>query len=397
MLLHIARGWCASATIALIVTCYLVARIYYTPPILAGASVISSGIAVLTGGTGGFGLEISTGLALAGLDVVLACRTGHETRCRDVTRAQWAASGVAAERSLFIESVDLASCASTEDFVQRVSRQYAGRLRVLVNAAGIGAAASNSGSSRHAVGPVLTADGFEQTFHVNVLSYYILCAGLMAALRASGQPSAVVNVASENAVSSGFDIEDLQFLRRPLAPYDGRPYQQSKMAERLLTWQLHDLYGPAATPPGQPAIYWNAVHPGVNGTRLYGPPGSISHQRIAQFCSIRGVCNDLKTGAQRPVWLATKAPASRVSGTMWSMMPYPGGPLGELLWPLFFPRLAGELPSAPSQSRRVARRLDDASLRGRLWTSLQQDAKACSLTSADAGLASAGREDRSRS
>ena len=382
LLLLVSRVWCASITVVL-ATIYLLARIYYTPPPLASANVISSGIAVLTGGTGGFGLEISTSLALAGLDVVLACRPGHEKRCNNVTHALWSSRGVAVERRIYVESVDLASCASTNDFVQRVSRKYAGRMRALVNAAGIGAAASNSESTRDAVvQPVHTVDGFEQTFHVNVLSYYMLCVGLLPALRASGRPSSVVNVASENAVRSAFDIDDLHFSRRPLAPYDGRPYQQSKMAERLLTWQLHDLYGPAVTPAGEPAVYWNAVHPGVNGTRLYGAPGALSHQRIALFCSVRGVCNDLKTGAQRPVWLATKAPAARVSGTMWSMMPTPGGPLGELLWPFFFPRLPGELPGTPSQSRRVARRLDDANLRGRLWSRLQRDALACSPTAA---------------
>lgn len=283
------------------------------------ASAIESGTAIVTGGCGAIGAEITAGLARAGLDVVVAARPGSEAKCGNATRLLWARRRVAKDRRLWIEAVDLESLPSVHAFVTRLIEQYVdARPRVLVNAAAVGV------SSRR-----VTSSGLEVTFQVNALACFAMMAGLRAMLRANG-PASVVNVASRAA--SDLDISDLQIRRRAANFSKSLAYRQSKAAMRMLSNCAAAQEDAERGGGGGGSVFYNAVHPGdVGGTKMHKTRGHDSP----------------RAGAERSIWLAVHAPRLGLQGTYWEMVWYP--------------------QNKTSASEQRARNFDDPNLMHTLW------------------------------
>ena len=102
-----------------------------------------------------------------------------------------------------------------------------------------------------------TEDGFERTFALNHLNYFLLTNLLLAKLRAA-PAGRVVNVASRAHVGGQIAFDDLHLTRG----YKGwRAYKQSKLANILFTRALaRRLEGSTVTA--------NALHPGFVRTRF---------------------------------------------------------------------------------------------------------------------------------
>ena len=120
-------------------------------------------LAVVTGATGGLGLETALGLAGAGAEVILAGRNPTKGR---------AAETLIRERhpdaKVRFELLDLASLTSVKAFADRMLA--AGRpIDILVNNAGVMALRKRE----------TTADGFEMQFGTNYLSHFALTARLL--------------------------------------------------------------------------------------------------------------------------------------------------------------------------------------------------------------------------
>ena len=113
-------------------------------------------IAIITGADGGMGQEHTRAVAMAGYEVVMACRNPKkaEPLCRQI-------QGETGGR-IQVLGLDLASFSSIYNFVDEIRRQYT-HIDLLLN---------NAGTLLHHADQ--TEDGIERTVGVNYLGHYVL-------------------------------------------------------------------------------------------------------------------------------------------------------------------------------------------------------------------------------
>ena len=256
-------------------------------------------IVLVTGGTGGIGLSIATGLAGLGAMVIIVGR--DEGRGRAAVAEITAQTGTQTAKLLL---ADLSSRREIERLAQEVRTRY-GRLNVLINNAG----ALHGKRSE-------TVDGIEATLAINHLCPFLLTHLLLPLLLANA-PSRVINVNSEGhraAKTVDFTQLDADRWKRGF-----QVYSQTKLANLLFTYELARRLNPAE-------VTVNALHPGIVDTqlfrrfvseRLFRPGGTLSKlsalvlskvaQRLYRFDSAQ-------TAAQCPIYLASSSEVSGVSG-----------------------------------------------------------------------------------
>ena len=240
-------------------------------------------ICVVTGATSGIGKETAVALAKAGATVAVVCRTRDrgEAALAEIRRR----AGHDAV-SLFV--ADLSS--------QRAIRTVAAELQaalpridVLVNNAGLALRDR-----------LVTEDGFENTFAVNHLAYFLLTRLLQPTLLASA-PARVVNVSSEAHRWGAIRFDDLMGE----AAYAGwKAYAQSKLANVLFTYELaRRLDGTGVTA--------NCLHPGLVGTAFASRGPSLIRilSRLA-----RPLLRSPASGAATSVYLASAPEVATVTG-----------------------------------------------------------------------------------
>ncbi|REJ85845.1 MAG: SDR family NAD(P)-dependent oxidoreductase [Acidobacteria bacterium] len=201
----------------------------------------SGRVALVTGANSGIGFEAARGLAAAGADVLLGCRSrerGEAAIGRIRARV--------ADASIELLPLDLASLDSIAAAADTVVGH--GRLDLLVNNAGIMAPPRQE-----------TEDGFESQLGVNHLGHFALT-GRLLPLLLERQGSRVVTVSSKAHEWGEVDFDDLQAERR----YSrfGR-YGDSKLANLLFTYELQRRLEAA----GAPTVAL-ACHPGLTGTEI---------------------------------------------------------------------------------------------------------------------------------
>jgi len=236
---------------------------------------------VVTGPTSGIGRWIALGLARAGLRTVLVAR--HPGR-GEATRAWIAERVVGAETELVV--ADLALLSEARAAASRIAAAHP-RVAVLVNNAGVF-------TERRRV----TAEGHEMVLTVNHLAPFVLTRALADALR-GGAPSRIVNVGSAASDKARLDLDDLEGARH-WAP--GRAYGQSKLALMMATFEW------AARVPAE-EVTFNAVHPGLVGTR-------IARHGLSGFAWRLGTPFMLRParGADPPLWVALAPELAGISG-----------------------------------------------------------------------------------
>jgi hypothetical protein len=156
---------------------------------------------LVTGSSGGLGLETVRALAACGATVVMAAR--------DRAKNESAAAGIRSAHPsarLEILDVDLGSL----DSVRSAMRGFVaagGPLHGVVANAGIMATPF-----------ALSADGFESQFAVDHLGHFLLVRELLPML-ADSAPARVVCVSSAGHRMGDVDLDDLNFERRPYEPF----------------------------------------------------------------------------------------------------------------------------------------------------------------------------------
>jgi len=191
---------------------------------------------VVTGGNNGIGLETAVGLARLGAHVVITARNQAkgDAALADVKKRS-------ASDNVELMLADFASLESIRGFAEKFKADH-DRLDVLVNNAG----GINTSRSE-------TLDGFETTFGVNHLGYFLVTNLLLDMLKASA-PARVVSVSSgAHLRAKGIDFDDLNAEQS----YSGMGvYGKSKLANVLFTYELaRRLDGTGVTA--------NCLHPGV--------------------------------------------------------------------------------------------------------------------------------------
>lgn len=206
--------------------------------------------AVVTGASGGIGLETARALAGRGYHVVLLCRSPQKA---DAARVE--IESTVPEASLDIVLADLSRMDQVRKAAAEVEQRLA-RLDVLVNNAGILARHQES-----------TPEGLDLLLATNHLGPFLLTNLLLPLLRESA-PSRIVNVASEAHKFGKLHLDDLQ-ATRGYGPLGMRRYGETKLMNILFTGELaRRLEGTGVTV--------NAVHPGSVTTNLGDPPRVFS-------------------------------------------------------------------------------------------------------------------------
>lgn len=246
-------------------------------------------VAVVTGASSGIGLETARALAVQGWRVIGVGR--DPGRCA-AAEAELRATGGEVEM--------LRGDLSLLGEAKRLAREISGneeRLDVLVNNAG-GMASEK----------VMTAEGYEANFAVNVLGPFVLTAELLPLMRqtAQGEPAGsvrILNTASNaGEMVPALDLEDLQNLGNWSF---GAAYCSSKLANIL------HARGLARRLAGS-GIVAHSYHPGMVASNFF----SHAHESVQQaYEDIPKL--SVAQGADTLIWLATAPEAGQSSGLYW--------------------------------------------------------------------------------
>ncbi|GAA1141311.1 oxidoreductase [Nocardioides aquiterrae] len=190
---------------------------------------------VVTGASGGLGLETARALAAAGADVVLAVRNLDKGRAAARTMTG----------DVEVQRLDVADLASVREFAADV-----GPVDVLVNNAGV-----------LAVPWALTADGFETHLATNHLGHFALANLLLPRLT-----DRVVVVSSDAHYRGDLDLTDLNWERRPYRPFAA--YGASKLANLLFLAELQRRLTAAGS-----TLRATGAHPGSTATAITANTG----------------------------------------------------------------------------------------------------------------------------
>ena len=227
---------------------------------------LSGRVVVVTGASGGLGLQTARVLAGAGARVVLAVRS--------LDKGQRVAAEISGDTQ--VRPLDLAELASVRTFADG----WEGPIDVLINNAGI-----------MAVPEGRTADGFELQIGTNHLGPFLLTNLLLPSIT-----DRVVTVTSQLHRRAQLDPDDLNWECRK---YDKmRAYSDSKLANLLFTFELQRQLSAAGS-----RLRAVAAHPGVARTNLAKAAGGSS----ATFDRYFGwLFNDVERGALSIEYAATQ-------------------------------------------------------------------------------------------
>jgi NAD(P)-dependent dehydrogenase (short-subunit alcohol dehydrogenase family) len=239
---------------------------------------------MITGANAGIGKITALELAKQGAQVVMVARS--QARGAEAQADVIAASG---NRDVHLLQADLSSKAEIRKLAAQFKRDFT-RLDVLVNNAG---AFFNRRQ--------LSVDGFEMTFALNHLGYFLLTHLLLDALQASA-PARIVNVSSDAHRGAKIDFDDLQAERG----YAGfRVYGISKLANVLFTYELaRRLAGTGVTA--------NALHPGFVATNFGRNNGFVVDKLFGLLG--RFFAKSPQEGAETSIYLAASPEVAGVTG-----------------------------------------------------------------------------------
>lgn len=226
---------------------------------------------LITGSTGGIGLETALTLASVGHQVVL-----HGRNATKVQRARNTIRQAAPNAVLHTAHADLADL----DAVALMAQDLAARLPkldVLINNAGV-----------YMTGHRISRNGFEMTLAVNYIAHFLLTVLLLPLLKKSSDPR-VVTVSSIAHTRGRIDFDNLNSERH----FDSyHAYANSKLADALFANELARR---------EPWLSSNSLHPGVIDTKLLHAGFNAKGDSVA-------------VGARTSVYLATSPGVKGISG-----------------------------------------------------------------------------------
>ncbi len=152
----------------------------------------------------------------------------------------------------------------------------------------------------------MTPEGFEKTFALNHLSYFLLTDLLLERLKASA-PARIVNVSSAAHKGVQMDFDDLQFEKN----YTGfMAYRRSKLANVMFTYELtRRLAGTGVTA--------NVLHPGLVRTDFERDLGLGFVARTSYGIILHYWGLEADQGAQTSIYLASSPEVEGVTGKYW--------------------------------------------------------------------------------
>lgn len=199
-------------------------------------------LAIVTGGNGGIGLEITKALAQQSIEVVIATRDIEKGEARVRAIQTFPNSSL-----IQVEHLDLTDLKSISSFAERFIR-YHGYLDILINNAGVMALPQR----------YLTSAGVELQFATNHLGPFALTGHLLPLLLKATE-ARIVTVSSAASRFARFQLDNLQ-AERHYSPFGA--YCLSKLASVMFGLELNDRLRQIG---GTRSM---VVLPGVAATRL---------------------------------------------------------------------------------------------------------------------------------
>ena len=249
-----------------------------TDEVLNGLDLVGRRFLV-TGASGGLGLETSRALAAKGAIVVMAAR--------DQVKNETAAAGIrAAHPDAKLESLilDLGSLKSVRAAAAEfMSRNVA--LHGLILNAGIMATPLGH-----------TVDGFEQQFGVDHLGHFLLARDLLPRLVESA-PARVVVLSSAGHRMGDVDFGDVNFERRDYEPF--LAYGAAKTCNVLHAVEIDNRYR-------DKGVRAFAVHPGV------------IHTELSRYMTEETLTSLITRLSERPTAMAWKSPEQGAATSVWA-------------------------------------------------------------------------------
>lgn len=242
-------------------------------------------LALVTGATNGIGKITALELARQGAHVIIVGRSPAKTAAvAEELRRQ---SGSSAVDYLL---ADLAQVDEVRRLAEVFCRHHQ-RLDILVNNAGM-----------HFAERQLTAEGYERTFALNHLAYFLLTNLLLEPLKA-GAPARVVSVSSlAHRMVPGLDFDDLMSEKYRWVGFQA--YARSKLANLLFTYELaRRLEGSGVSA--------NALHPGVVNTGFAKNNAGLVRWGLGLA---ERFLETPEQGAQTSIYLASSPEVEGVSG-----------------------------------------------------------------------------------
>jgi NAD(P)-dependent dehydrogenase (short-subunit alcohol dehydrogenase family) len=234
---------------------------------------------VVTGSTGGLGLESAHCLSRLGARVVIVGRNEQKLAS--------AAEGIQGE--VIAQQADLSLLAEVRQLADRLIESNP-KIDVLINHVGVLLPARTA-----------TQEGLEMSFATNLAGHFLLTNLLLPRLAESG-PARVINVSSGGMYAARIDPDDLQFSRRR---YTGKAaYASSKRGQVILTEMWAERF------PGREVVF-HSMHPGW--ARTAGVAESLPVFNKLMQPLLRTPAE----GADTIVWLAVAEEPGRVSGGFW--------------------------------------------------------------------------------
>lgn len=242
-------------------------------------------VVVITGGTDGIGKATARGLMRLGARVAIVGRNSEKAR---EVASELAAVTEKDQPLVFIADLSLPSQ------VKRVALEIKAALPtidVLINNAGA------FFTKRE-----INSEGFEQTFALNHLNYFVLTHHLLEPLQKAKQ-GRIINVASEAHRRTSLDFNDLQGEASFSA---WKAYQRSKLANIMFSHQLAQrLQGTRVTS--------NSLHPGFVSSR-FGQGSLRSGMSLLIKVGQIFIGINEEEGARTPIFLASSPEVAQISG-----------------------------------------------------------------------------------
>jgi len=243
---------------------------------------------LITGATDGIGKETAIGMAKNGYNLILIGRNEEKGK------------NVSDEIRKIADSIDIDFFTADLILMKEVSRvadevcQKYDRIDVLINNVGAYFAFRD-----------VTEEGFERTFALNHLGYFLMTKKLLPLVEKSDYKR-IVNVSSSAHYGVSFEFDNLNGEKK----YRGfRAYQKSKLANVMFTYEL-------AKKVKDSGITANCLHPGFVASK-FGNNNNFLWRGIISFFKALSAIN-VKKGAKNSIHLACSDDVKDISGRFFS-------------------------------------------------------------------------------
>ena len=234
---------------------------------------------VVTGSTGGLGLESARSLSRLGARVVIVGRNEQKL----------ASAAESIEGEVMAQQADLSLLAEVRQLADRLIESTP-RIDVLINNVGVLLPERTE-----------TDEGLEMSFATNLAGHFLLTNLLLPRL-AESRPARVINVSSGGMYAARIDPNDLQFIRRR---YTGKAaYASSKRGQVILTEMWAERF------PGRKVVF-HSMHPG------WAKTAGVAESLPAFNKVMQPLLRTPAEGADTIIWLAVAEEPGRGSGRFW--------------------------------------------------------------------------------